>query len=87
MPIHGTSMAYTFDQPRAPTRKRTQYFETAGHRAIWHEGWKAVAYHDPATDFEADQWELYHLDEDFSNGRILRWSTRRSSGSWWSDGG
>ena len=71
MPVHGTSMAYTFDQPRAPTRKRTQYFETAGHRAIWHEGWKAVAYHDPATEFEADQWELYHLDEDFSECQDL----------------
>ena len=37
-----------------------------GHRGIWHDGWKAVAYHPPYTAFDDDVWELYHLDDDFS---------------------
>ena len=32
-PIHGVSFAHTFDDPAAPTRHRTQYFEMFGHRA------------------------------------------------------
>ena len=66
MPIHGISMAYTFDQAHAPTRKTTQHFELMGDRAIWHRGWKAVAHHSKGADFDADSWELYHLDTDFA---------------------
>lgn len=66
LPIHGVSMAYTFDSPTAPTRKEAQYFEMFGHRAIWHDGWKAVAFHERGTPFDADRWELYRLDTDFS---------------------
>ncbi len=65
-PIEGTSLAYSFAAPMAPTRKRTQYFEMLGHRGIWHDGWKAVTWHRPGTSFDADQWELYHLDIDFN---------------------
>ncbi len=41
-PIQGVSFARTFDDPAAPTRHRTQYFEMFGHRAIDHDGWRAV---------------------------------------------
>ncbi|MGW7595027.1 arylsulfatase, partial [Streptomyces rubiginosohelvolus] len=71
LPVHGVSMAYTFDSPTAPTRKEAQYFEMFGHRAIWHDGWKAVAYHERGTSFDADQWELYHHDTDFSECKDL----------------
>ncbi|MEU8144403.1 arylsulfatase [Nonomuraea sp. NPDC048901] len=66
LPIHGVSMAYTFDSPTEPTRKEAQYFEMFGHRAVWHDGWKAVAFHQRGTPFDADRWELYHHDTDFS---------------------
>ncbi|MFF1591662.1 arylsulfatase [Streptomyces sp. NPDC058286] len=66
MPVHGTSMAYTFDEPTAPTRKEAQYFEMFGHRAIWHDGWKAVSFHQRGSSFDDDKWELYHHDTDFS---------------------
>ncbi len=65
-PIEGTSLRYTF-APAAgsePTRKRTQYFEMLGHRGIWHDGWKAVAFHERGASFDDDRWELYHLDTD-----------------------
>ena len=70
-PIHGTSMAYLFDAAAAdassvPSRRTTQYFEMFGHRAIWSDGWKAVCYHPPGTPLDEDDWELYHLDADFS---------------------
>ena len=41
-PLHGVSFARTFDNAAAPTRHRTQYFEMFGHRAIDHDGWRAV---------------------------------------------
>ncbi|MGB5760164.1 MAG: arylsulfatase [Acidimicrobiales bacterium] len=70
-PIEGTSMAYTFgaaaaDAAAVPTRKQSQYFEMFGHRAIWSNGWKAVTYHEAGRSLDDDVWELYHLDEDFS---------------------
>ncbi|AEH10598.1 MULTISPECIES: arylsulfatase [Protofrankia] len=40
--LHGVSFAYTFTDPAAPTRHHTQYFEMLGHRAIDHDGWRAV---------------------------------------------
>lgn len=66
MPLHGTSMVYSFDDAATPTRKETQHFEMAGDRAIWHRGWKAVARHTKGEDFDADRWELYHLEKDFA---------------------
>jgi hypothetical protein len=36
------SFAHTFNQGDAPTRHQTQYFEMFGHRAIYHDGWRAV---------------------------------------------
>lgn len=68
IPLQGTSMAYTFQSENAdiPSRKETQYFEMTGDRGLWHKGWKAVAYHQPQTDFDDDKWELYNLETDFS---------------------
>jgi arylsulfatase len=41
-PIEGVSFAHTFDDPQAPSRHHTQYFEMFGHRSLYHEGWRAV---------------------------------------------
>src|SRR5204863_2960874 len=41
-PLHGVSFAHTLDDPEAETRRHTQYFEMLGHRAIYHDGWRAV---------------------------------------------
>jgi arylsulfatase A-like enzyme len=66
MPIHGTSMLYTFQNANAPTRRETQYFEMGGQRGIWHKGWKAVTNHKSGTSYDDDVWELYDLTTDFS---------------------
>lgn len=66
LPMDGASIRSTFDDDEAPPPRDVQYFEMFGHRGIWKDGWKAVAYHPPGTPFEDDTWELYHLDEDFA---------------------
>jgi arylsulfatase A-like enzyme len=66
MPLHGVSMLYALDEPDASSPRRTQYFEMFGHRAIYHDGFKAVTWHPPGTSFAADKWELYDIANDFS---------------------
>ena len=41
-PIEGVSLCPSFDDAAAPDRHRTQYFEMFGHRALYHDGWRAV---------------------------------------------
>jgi len=71
MPVEGTSFAGSLKDPTAPSKARPQYFEMFGHRGLWHDGWKAVAFHPPGTPYENDAWELFHLDEDFSETNDL----------------
>ncbi|HEY2420004.1 MAG TPA: sulfatase-like hydrolase/transferase, partial [Neobacillus sp.] len=66
MPIHGVSMRDSFTDPGLLSERKTQYFEMLGHRAIWHDGWMAVTYHDRGVPFSEDQWELYDIASDFS---------------------
>jgi len=54
-PIHGVSFAHSFDDAEAPTRHRVQYFEMFGHRAIDHDGWRAVCPWPGPSFAEADK--------------------------------
>ncbi len=71
-PIEGTSLAYTFADARAKSRHVTQYFEIAGNRAIYHDGWLARVVHrapweqTPRAALDEDKWELYDRGKDFS---------------------
>jgi arylsulfatase len=49
-PIQGVSFAHTFNDAKAPSRHHTQYFEMFAHRAIYHDGWRAVCPF-PGTSF------------------------------------
>ena len=69
--LDGESFAADLRQAGAPIRTRPQYFEMFGHRGLWHAGWKAVAFHPPGQPFDADRWELYHLDDDFAENHDL----------------
>ena len=66
MPIAGASIAYTFHDADAASQRVTQYFEMGGHRAMYHDGWKAVTRHVAGVDFDDDHWELYHVARDAS---------------------
>jgi arylsulfatase len=71
VPMAGKSLLATFDNPQAPGR-RTQYFEIAGNRAIYHDGWLARTIHrapwepKPRRALKDDVWELYDVRKDFS---------------------
>ncbi|MDI9547207.1 MAG: arylsulfatase, partial [Chloroflexota bacterium] len=75
-PIEGVSMAYTFDDPAAPDRRTTQYFEMFGNRGIYHNGWSAVTRHSNlfgqiSQDWSEDVWELYDGSTDWSQAHDL----------------
>ena len=52
-PIEGVSLAYTFADPKAPSRHTTQYFEIFGNRAIYDNGWLAGTVHRAAWEFRS----------------------------------
>jgi arylsulfatase len=65
-------MSYSFANAKAPGTRTTQYFETGGHRAIYQDGWVAASFHGVpwaltgSIGFENNKWELYNIEEDFS---------------------
>jgi arylsulfatase len=71
LPITGESFAANLHDAAASPRVGAQYFEMFGHRGLWAEGWKAVAFHPSGQPFDADRWELYHLDADFAENHDL----------------
>ena len=73
--IEGTSLAYSIDDAKAPTRHTLQYYYIFGSRSIYDNGWKAeLAY--PSSfitgnlqstqTFDENAWELYNLNEDYT---------------------
>jgi arylsulfatase len=63
--VDGRSIRATFTSASAPTRD-VQFFELRANRAITSGNWKAVAMHEPGSDFEQDQWLLFDVSKDFS---------------------
>jgi hypothetical protein len=71
-------MAYAFGDAKAPGTRKTQFFDIMASRGIYHDGWfasawaranrgwagcrRAIKEWSPLTD----KWELYNLDEDWS---------------------
>jgi arylsulfatase len=73
IPMEGTSLVYSFEDAGAKERRTTQYFEIAGNRAIYHDGWLARTIHKapwepkPRRTLEDNSaWELYDTRSDFS---------------------
>ncbi len=76
-PIEGVSMVYTFDDAKAPSRRKTQYFEMMANRALYRDGWMASVFHGRVPwdftkgSFENEKWELYNIVDDFSQANDL----------------
>jgi len=81
-PIDGVSFAYTFDDPDAPERKQTQYFEIMGSRGLYHEGFMASAFGPripwiaappdlSSWDPRTEPWELFDTRADVTLTRDL----------------
>jgi arylsulfatase len=90
-PMDGMSLAYTFNDAKAPTRREMQYYEMLGHRAIYYKVWEAVTMHMRGVDFDKDPWELYNVTEDFSESHDLAAENperlREMKERWWSEAG
>ncbi len=111
-PIDGVSFAHTFDDADAPSKHHMQYFEMFGHRAIYHDGWRAICPwpgpnfteaakkgrrfgtpidNEVLLDIETHDWELYHVDEDYSECHNLAVEQRGKMiemiGRWWAEAG
>ncbi|WP_010581674.1 arylsulfatase [Schlesneria paludicola] len=77
IPIQGVSMLYSFNDAKAKDRHKTQYFEILCNRGIYHDGWLAHTVHRAAWETQPrrplleDQWELYHVEVDFSSSTNL----------------
>ena len=78
IPMHGVSMAYTFNDAAAAERHNTQYFEIMGNRGIYNRGWTAQTRHrtpwdvvGAAPDFSDDVWELYDTTVDWTQSNNL----------------
>ena len=75
-PIQGVSMMYSFDKANAnaASKRTTQYFEMAGNRGIYKDGWYANttppippwALAAAPIALKDYNWELYKLTDDYS---------------------
>jgi arylsulfatase A-like enzyme len=77
-PIEGVSMMYSFNDAKAKDHHTTQYFELNGNRGVYHDGWFAGTVHlipwitrTSTVPLEKDKWELYNINEDFSQSNDL----------------
>ncbi|WP_158822101.1 arylsulfatase [Granulicella sp. S156] len=83
IPLEGSSFLYTFDHPDEPSHHHVQYFATSGNRAIYKDGWwagdryawtwepKGAFTLGPHTDLDRHPWELYNLNDDYSQAHDL----------------
>jgi arylsulfatase A-like enzyme len=83
IPLEGSSFLYTFDHPDEPSHHHVQYFATSGNRAIYKDGWwagdryawtwepKGAFALGPHTDLDRHPWELYNLNDDYSQAHDL----------------
>ena len=93
-PIEGRSFADAFTDAEAESKRKTQYFELACNRGLYHDGWMASCPSfvpwDPNRaqwDPDAAPWELYNIEEDFSQANDLATEyparLRQLQDMWW----
>jgi len=81
-PMDGVSFVSTFDKADVKSERTVQYFEIMGSRGIYKDGWFAGTFGprmpwDPTASKLAtwnpndDVWELYNVEEDFSQAYDL----------------
>lgn len=95
-PLDGVSMLYTFESGSAAGRRRTQYFEMLLNRGMYQDGWWAASRSGipwesipKPVDPDSLTWELYHLDEDYTQSRDLAAENpkklRELQDLWWAE--
>ena len=99
MPMDGVSMAYTRDDANAKDRRTKQIFEMFGNRAIYQNGWIAATtplvfaweLEPKGLTPESFNWELYNLNDDFSEGhdlaKAMPGKLAQMKELWWAEAG
>jgi arylsulfatase len=68
VPGQGVSMRYTFATPDAPSMRRTAFYQMPAARAVYHDGWRALAGRSVAPmgrrNGAAGAWQLYQVSAD-----------------------
>ncbi len=93
-PMEGKSFYSTFSETDAPETHTMQYFELAANRAIYKDGWWASSlafepWEPSRTGFDPynNPWELYNLNEDFTQANDLAKSDpeklKEMQALWW----
>ena len=67
----GKDFGATFDSSTSASPRKVQYWEMFGRRAVYVDGWKAVASHEKGEDYDQDRWALYDTRSDFSECQDL----------------
>jgi arylsulfatase A-like enzyme len=81
-PIEGFSLVYSFDDAKAPTQHKSQYFELVANRGVYEDGWMAattplrlpwakVAPGAASLNPDDFKWELYNVNDDFTQANDL----------------
>ncbi|WP_425397535.1 sulfatase-like hydrolase/transferase [Aeoliella sp.] len=79
-PMDGVSLAYTWEDTKAKSKRTTQYFEMFANRAIYDNGWVActtpttppwVSVAEAVDVINGYDWELYNIEDDFSESENL----------------
>jgi len=95
-PIEGASLVYSFNDAQAKERHRKQYFEMFINRGMYSDGWWAasrtgVPWESAPAEIDPDtaSWELYHLDNDFTQAVDLAskepLKLRQLQDLWWAE--
>lgn len=82
LPMDGVSLGYTFDDGEAIGKKKEQFFDNNGSRALYLDGWYASTFgplvpwlnaQEGLADWDSanDVWQLYDLSQDFSQAEDL----------------
>lgn len=65
-PMDGASVAAALSSASPQIGRPTQHWEMLGHRAVWHDGWRAVTRHHTGEPYDNDEWRLYDARNDFA---------------------
>ena len=68
-PIEGVSMAYSFRDADAPSRKREQYYELERQSGMIRRGWRIATWRPEGTAWDDVPWQLFDVRTDLSEAR------------------
>jgi arylsulfatase len=62
--VDGVSFVSVLRDPEVPSPHREQYAESGGNRGYYRDGWKLLTRHQPGTQYEDGEWQLFDVRSD-----------------------